>query len=64
MGSSSMWQRFQQLFLRYDDIGFSIDLSQMNFPEGFFDEKRALIDKAFGSMRELEGGAIANPDDG
>ncbi len=47
MASSSLWQRFQQYFLRYDDLGFSIDISRMKFPDGFFDQMRPKIEKAF-----------------
>ena len=63
MASSSLWQRFQNYFLRYDDLGFSIDISRMKFPEDFFGKMQGKIDKAFAAMRELEAGAIANPDE-
>ncbi|MDQ2824484.1 MAG: glucose-6-phosphate isomerase [Verrucomicrobiota bacterium] len=63
MASSSLWQRFQRYFLRYDEPDFSIDISRMKFPEDFFGNMRSGIEKAFASMRELEGGAIANPDE-
>src|SRR4029077_9590964 len=63
MASSSLWQRFQQYFLRYDDLDFSIDISRMKFPDDFFDKMRSKIDKAFAAMKELEAGAIANPDE-
>src|SRR3989442_2941511 len=63
MASSSLWQRFQQYFLRYDDLGFSIDISRMKFPDDFFEKMGPKIDKAFAAMRELEAGAIANPDE-
>src|ERR1051325_4510231 len=63
MATSSMWQRFQQFFLRYDDVGFSIDISRMNFPDGLLDQMQAHTKKALHAMRELEGGAIANPDE-
>jgi glucose-6-phosphate isomerase len=63
MPSSSLWQRFQRYFLRYDDLGFSIDISRMKFPEDFFGKMQGKIDKAFEAMRELEAGAIANPDE-
>jgi glucose-6-phosphate isomerase len=63
MASSSLWQRFQQYFLRYDDLGFSIDISRMKFPDNFFDQMRPKIDKAFATMRDLEKGGIANPDE-
>src|SRR2546423_5071315 len=63
MPSSSLWPRFQKYFLRYDDLGFSIDISRMRFADGFFDQMKARIEKAFAAMRELEAGAIANPDE-
>ncbi|HST29445.1 MAG TPA: glucose-6-phosphate isomerase [Chthoniobacterales bacterium] len=63
MASSSLWQRFQQYFLRYDDLGFSIDISRMKFPDNFFEQMRPKIEKAFTAMRDLEAGGIANPDE-
>src|SRR5947209_20010673 len=63
MASSSLWQRFQQYFLRYDDLGFSIDISRMKFPDDFFAQMRPKIEKAFSAMRDLEAGAISNPDE-
>jgi glucose-6-phosphate isomerase len=63
MASSSLWQRFQQYFLRYEDLGFSIDISRMKFPDDFFDQMRPKMDKAFAAMRDLEAGGIANPDE-
>src|SRR6266480_7737648 len=61
MASSSLWQRFQQYFLYYRDLDFSLDISRMKFPEDFFDEMQPKIEKAFAAMRELEAGAIVNP---
>src|SRR6266704_62959 len=61
MASSSLWQRFQQYFLYYRDLDFSLDISRMKFPDDFFDKMQPRIEKAFAAMRELERGAIANP---
>lgn len=61
MPSSSLWQRFQQYFLYYRDLGFSLDISRMKFPDDFFEKMQPKIDKAFAAMRALEAGAIANP---
>jgi len=63
VASSSLWQRFQEYFLRYADLNFSIDISRMKFPADFFEKMQPRIDKAFAAMRELESGAIANPDE-
>jgi glucose-6-phosphate isomerase len=61
MSSSSLWQRFQQYFLYYCDLGFSLDISRMKFPGDFFKKMEPNVDKAFAGMRALEAGAIANP---
>src|SRR6266446_1013449 len=63
MTSSSLWQRFQQYFLNYAELGFSIDTSRMKFPDDFFEKMQPRIEKAFAAMRGLESGAIANPDE-
>jgi glucose-6-phosphate isomerase len=63
MASSSLWQRFQRYFLRYGELDFSIDISRMKFSDDFFDKMRFRTDKAFAAMRELEAGALANPDE-
>lgn len=63
MASSSLWPRFQKYFLSYDELGFSLDISRMRFPDEFFQTMQARVDKAFAAMRELEAGAIANPDE-
>jgi glucose-6-phosphate isomerase len=60
MGCASLWQRFQQYFLEYRDLGFSLDISRMKFPDDFFERMQPKIQKAFAAMRELEAGAIAN----
>src|ERR1044071_5319571 len=63
MATDSLWQRFQNYFLRYDDLGFTLDISRMRFPDGYFEKMRPKAEKAFAAMRELEAGAIANPDE-
>src|SRR4051812_252851 len=64
MSASSLWPRFQEYFLAYDDLSFSIDISRMRFGDDFFATMQPKVQKAFADMRELEGGAIANPDEG
>jgi glucose-6-phosphate isomerase len=63
MPSHSLWQRFQQYYLRYDDLGFSLDISRMRFPDGFLEKMRPQVERAFAAMRDLEAGGIANPDE-
>ena len=58
------WKQYNESLVRYDDLGFTLDLSLMDVGD---DTKAALADKvekAFSDMTSLEAGAIANPDEG
>jgi glucose-6-phosphate isomerase len=61
MASSSLWQRFQRYFLEYRELGFSLDISRMKFPDDLFEKMQPRIEQAFAAMRELEAGVNANP---
>lgn len=63
MNSTPLWQRFRQYFLRYPDLGISVDISRMDFADDFFRAMAGLADGACQSMRKLEAGGIANPDE-
>jgi glucose-6-phosphate isomerase len=58
------WDRFQKHFVRYPNMGFSIDISRMAFEDDLFSNMAGRIDRAFDDMRAVEAGAIANPDEG
>src|SRR5436190_11633353 len=60
MAWSSLWQRFQRYLVEYRQLGFSLDISRMKFPDDLFERMRSQIEHAFAAMRELEAGAIAN----
>ncbi len=60
---NSLWQRFQKYFLRYTDIGFTIDISRMRFDDDFLQSMGVRAQRAFSEMRQLESGAIANADE-
>ena len=62
--SHSHWSRFQKHFLRYPDLGFSIDISRMAFADDLFSRLAPQIERAYADMKALESGAIANPDEG
>jgi glucose-6-phosphate isomerase len=61
--STSSWKRFNQSFVRYPDLGFSIDSSRVNLPAGYFDQMAEKIAAAEAAMRAVEAGEIANPDE-
>jgi glucose-6-phosphate isomerase len=58
------WQSYNQSLLRYPQFGFSLDLSLMDIGADFFSTMEPKIQRAFADMKALEGGAIANPDEG
>lgn len=58
------WERFTKYYTEYPSIGLALDVSRMNFSDGFIAEMKAKSDNALAAMKELEGGAIANPDEG
>src|SRR5687768_15596675 len=57
------WQRFKKYFYHNADLGVSLDISRMPFPEDFFSSTEPQIQAAFDAMTKLESGAIANPDE-
>ena len=63
MTSPSLWERFQRYYLRYEDLGISLDISRMRFTNDFLTKLQPRVETAFKKMGELEGGAIANPDE-
>lgn len=60
---ASLWKRFQQYHVRYEDLGFSMDISRMNFPASLFTDLAPATKRALAAMKALEAGAIANPDE-
>ena len=63
MSPSATWSRFSQSFVRYEDLGLSLDISRMHFSENFFGEMAGKAEQALVEMKALEAGAIANPDE-
>ncbi len=62
--TSPTWSRFLESHCRYPDLGILLDISRMDFPESFLSEMEPKAEKAMAAMKELEAGAIANPDEG
>lgn len=61
--NEELWCRFQKYYAESRSIGLALDISRMNFREGYFDEMESSIQKAFAEMADLERGGIANPDE-
>jgi glucose-6-phosphate isomerase len=58
-----LWERYKKHLCGHQDIGLMVDISRMNFADGFFTIMEPSVQKAFRDMAALEGGAIANPDE-
>src|SRR5437016_4524353 len=58
-----LWQRFRKYYLDLPQLGLSLDISRMNFPDELFTSANDQLQKAFSNMEALEKGAIANPDE-
>src|SRR3954452_24405262 len=63
MSARNNWEHFKNFYFEFPSIGLAVDLSKMTFPAGFFETMEPRVQKAFAEMRELEKGAIANPDE-
>lgn len=57
------WQRYKEFSRSFPDLGLTIDVSRMDFPDGFLPSMEAEAQRAYDAMDALEGGAIANPDE-
>ena len=58
------WERFTKHYLSIDELDFALDISRIDFGDHFLAEMEPRMQSAFQAMAELEGGAIANPDEG
>lgn len=57
-------KEYAHQLVRYPDLGISLDFSKLPLTSDFLNRMQPLIDRAYAEMRALEGGAIANPDEG
>jgi glucose-6-phosphate isomerase len=57
------WKTFTENTYINNELDFSLDYSLMGVEAEWFDKMEPRMQAAFEAMRELEGGAIANPDE-
>jgi glucose-6-phosphate isomerase len=63
MNAAQLWERYCRHLYHNSSLALSLDISRMNFGDGFFAEMEPRLQRAFAAMDELEKGAIANPDE-
>ncbi|WCJ58423.1 glucose-6-phosphate isomerase [Fontisphaera persica] len=60
---ASLWQRFQQYYSEYPELGLAVDLSRMAFSPDFLAKLEPALQRAYQEMQALEQGALANADE-
>ena len=58
------WTRFKQNYLHLNELDFALDISRIDFDDTFLTAMEPKMQAAYQAMQALEGGAIANPDEG
>lgn len=59
----TLWNTFKNSYCEAPGAGIRLDYSRMNFPAGYLAAMEPAIQKAYAFMKEVEAGAIANPDE-
>ena len=60
---AQLWERFQKHYTEFAGIGLALDLSRTELNAEYLKRIEPQLEGAFKAMAELEGGAIANPDE-
>jgi len=63
LSTQQLCQCFQEYYSYHHDLGLALDLSGMNFPQGFFESMEDRMRRGLVAIAELEKGAIASPDE-
>ncbi|KAJ1290007.1 hypothetical protein BS78_02G209100 [Paspalum vaginatum] len=59
-----LWERYVEWLYQHKELGIFVDVSRMGFTDEFLQQMEPRMQRAFAAMRDLEKGAIANPDEG
>lgn len=57
------WERYRKYLYLDEELDLMLDISRMQFPEGFFEKMAGPMARIYREIAELEKGAIANPDE-
>lgn len=59
----ALWGRYVDWLYQHKELGLYLDVSRIGFTDEFVKKMEPRFEMAFEKMRELENGAIANPDE-
>jgi glucose-6-phosphate isomerase len=57
------WEKFTKYYLSLPELDFALDISRIDFGDGFLTEMEPKMQEAYEAMAQLEAGAVANPDE-
>ncbi|KAK6938086.1 Phosphoglucose isomerase (PGI) [Dillenia turbinata] len=60
----ALWKRYVDWLYQHKELGLFLDVSRIGFTDEFLEKMEPKFQMAFKAMKELEKGAIANPDEG
>ncbi|MGB2924162.1 MAG: glucose-6-phosphate isomerase [Limnothrix sp.] len=63
MDTAALWQRYQDWLYYHPALEFYVDISRMSFDDAFVKELEPKFETAFQHVKDIEAGAIANPDE-
>jgi glucose-6-phosphate isomerase len=63
MTPSDLWKRYQNWLSAVPAVGLTLDISRMNFPDGFMERMEPAMQQAYSEMDRLEKGEVANTDE-
>jgi glucose-6-phosphate isomerase len=63
MQNTPLWERHKKFLCALPELGLTLDISRMSFPDDYLSSMEPSIQRALTSMDRLEAGAIANPDE-
>ena len=62
--ASVLWNRYKQYLCRIGSLDLELDISRIEFPDGWVESMEPRMRAAYAAMDSLERGAVANPDEG
>lgn len=60
---ADLWDRYQKYLVNYEEIGLTLDISRMQFYDGWIEGKREMCEAAIAEMIRIEAGEIINTDE-
>jgi len=61
--SDNLWAKYDESTIRYNDLGFEIDFSRVNYSYDCEAGMKEKVEKAVANMQALEAGEVVNPDE-